>query len=262
MKVSVAGVSVVLDRTQILADVELHAPTGTVTGLIGPNGSGKSTLLRCVYRALKPAAGCVYVGDADVWRLRARQAGQRTAVLTQDHDLDNQYSVREVVEMGRTPHKGPFDRDTSHDRAVVEASLERVGMVWAAPRVFATLSGGERQRVLLARALAQEAPVLLLDEPTNHLDVGAQLELLELVRELELTTICALHDLGHATAYCDSLVLLRAGRVVIAGPPAEVLTEDRVQEVFGVRSAVVSHPLTGRPQLVFAPLREVERHVP
>jgi iron complex transport system ATP-binding protein len=125
-------------------------------------------------------------------------------------------------------------------------------MTWAANRVFASLSGGERQRVLVARALAQQAPVLL-DEPTNHLDIGSQHDLLELVRDLGLTTIAALHDLDHATAYCDNLVLLDTGTVIAAGDPATVLTEDRVSEVFGVHSAIVSHPLTGRPHFVTAP---------
>jgi iron complex transport system ATP-binding protein len=180
-------------------------------------------------------------------------------VVAQDHDLDNDYSVHEIVTMGRNPHKGMLDRETTTDRTIVDDALERVHMSWAAHRVFATLSGGERQRALVARALAQEAPVLLLDEPTNHLDIGAQLELLDLVRQLGLTTIAALHDLNHATAYCDRLVLLHAGRAVAEGTPAEVLDVDRVAEVFGVRSAVVPHPLTGRPHFVTA---SIERPAP
>jgi len=252
MRVLIDGVSVVIDDTTILGGVDLVAEASTVTGVIGPNGSGKSTLLRCVYRALRPTTGAVHIGPDDVWKSSARKAGLRTAVVAQDHDLDNDYSVHEIVTMGRTPHKGMLDRETTTDRAIVDDALERVHMSWAAHRVFATLSGGERQRALVARALAQEAPVLLLDEPTNHLDIGAQLELLDLVRQLGLTTIAALHDLNHATAYCDRLVLLHAGRAVAAGTPAEVLDVDRVAEVFGVRSAVVPHPLTGRPHFVTA----------
>ncbi|MFD8493134.1 ABC transporter ATP-binding protein [Amycolatopsis sp. NPDC059657] len=252
MKVVIGEVSVRIDDTTILDGVDLVAEPGEITGVIGPNGSGKSTLLRCVYRALKPNTGTIHIGPDDVWRTSARQAGLRTAVVAQDHDLDNDYSVLEIVAMGRTPHKGILDRETESDRSIVEDALARVAMTWAAHRVFATLSGGERQRVLLARALTQEAPVLLLDEPTNHLDIGAQHELLDLVRELGLTTIAALHDLDHATTYCDRLALLRAGRVIATGTPAEVLVADRVAEVFGVRSAVVPHPLTGRPHFVTA----------
>ena len=253
MNVDVHGVSVTLGGTTIVDRADLAVAAGTVTGLIGPNGAGKSTLLRCLYRALRPTAGAVHVGGDDLWRLTARQAGRRTAVVTQDHDLDNDFAVTEIVAMGRTPHKGILDRDTTTDRAIVADALSRVRLDRFAHRRFATLSGGERQRALLARALAQQAPVLLLDEPTNHLDIGAQLELLDLVRGLGLTTIAALHDLDHATAYCDQLVLLHHGSVIATGPPTEVLTADRVQHVFGVRSAVVPHPLTGRPMFVTAP---------
>ncbi|MGW4215264.1 ABC transporter ATP-binding protein [Lentzea sp. NPDC004789] len=259
MKVVVEGVQVRVDDTLIVDRADLVAEPGRVTGVIGPNGSGKSTLLRCLYRALKPSAGTVYIGQQDVWRAGARQAGLRTAVVAQDHDLDNDYSVREVVAMGRLPHKRLLDRETGKDRAIADEALARVRMQWAAGRVFATLSGGERQRVLLARALTQQAPVLLLDEPTNHLDIGAQLELLDLVRDLGLTTVAALHDLDHATTYCDRLVLVNDGRVVVSGPPADVLVPERVAEVFGVESAVVPHPLTGRPHFVTASRTRVSR---
>ncbi len=253
MKIRIDDVSVAIDDIPILGEVSLDVEPGTVTGLVGPNGSGKSTLLRCVYRALKPLRGSVHIGQADVWRGSARDAGRRTAVVVQDHDLENGFSVEETVLMGRSPHKGVLERDNAADRDIVRDALDRVGMGWAARRAFARLSGGERQRVLVARALAQKTPVLLLDEPTNHLDIGAQLGLLDLVRELGLTTMVALHDLDHATTYCDRLVLLESGRVIAAGTPEDVLVPDRVADVFGVRSAIVSHPLTGRPHFVTAP---------
>ncbi|AKG46140.1 ABC transporter, ATP-binding component [Streptomyces xiamenensis] len=254
MRVDIHGLTVRIEDRALLGDVSLAAEPGTVTGLVGPNGSGKSTLLRCVYRALRPTGGRVLIDDDEVWKLSSRAAGQRTAVVTQDHDLDNSFSVEEIVAMGRLPHKRFLERDSVADHDTVRAALARVGMEWAAGRVFAGLSGGERQRVLLARALTQRTPVLLLDEPTNHLDIGSQLELLELVRALDLTVVLAIHDLGHAVAYCDQLVLLHEGRLRGAGPPREVLDPATVAEVFGVRSAIVPHPLTGRPHLVTTPL--------
>ncbi|MCK1817328.1 ABC transporter ATP-binding protein [Streptomyces sp. XM4011] len=253
MRVDIHGLTVRIEDRALLGDVSLTAEPGTVTGLIGPNGSGKSTLLRCVYRALRPTGGRILIDDDEVWKLSSRVAGRRTAVVTQDHDLDNGFSVAEIVAMGRLPHKRFLERDSASDHDTVRASLARVGMEWAAGRVFAGLSGGERQRVLLARALTQRTPVLLLDEPTNHLDIGSQLELLELVRALDLTVVVAIHDLGHAVAYCDRLVLLHEGRLRAAGTPEEVLTPATVAEVFGVRSAIVPHPLTGRRHLVTAP---------
>ncbi|MCU4746388.1 MULTISPECIES: ABC transporter ATP-binding protein [unclassified Streptomyces] len=259
MKVDIHGLTVRIEDRNILGDISLTAEAGTVTGLIGPNGSGKSTLLRCVYRALRPTGGRVLINEDEVWRLSSRAAGRRTAVVTQDHDLDNSFSVEEIVAMGRLPHKRLLERDSLSDHDTVHEALARVGMEWAAGRVFARLSGGERQRVLLARALAQHTPVLLLDEPTNHLDIGSQLELLELIRALDLTVVVAIHDLGHAVAYCDQLVLLHEGRLRAAGPPREVLDPRTVAEVFGVRSAIVSHPLTGRPHLVTAPAAPAAR---
>ncbi len=258
MRIDIRGVSVVIDANPILGDAHLTVEPGTITGLIGPNGSGKSTLLRCVYRALRPIAGTIHIGPDDVWRSSARTAGKRTAVLTQDHDLDNDFSVAETVAMGRLPHKGFLARDTEDDHDIVHTALARVGMDWAKHRVFARLSGGERQRVLVARALAQQTPVLLLDEPTNHLDVGAQLDLLDLVRGLGLTTVAALHDLDHATAYCDQLVLLHKGTVIATGEPTTVLTSDRVADVFGVHSTIVPHPITGRPHFVTASTANVD----
>ncbi len=252
MRVTATGVSVSIDGTPILDQVSLTAATGRITGLVGPNGSGKSTLLRCLYRILRPQQGAVLIGDDDVWRIPARRAGQLRAVVAQDQELDNDYSVQSIVAMGRIPHQRLLMRESSADRAIVDEALARVGIAWAQDRRFSTLSGGERQRVLLARALAQQAPVLLLDEPTNHLDIGAQLELLDLVRELGLTTVAALHDLDHAVAYCDAVALLDQGRIVAAGEPLAVLTPDRLAAVFGVRAAVTTHPLTGRPHLVFA----------
>ncbi|MFC8903663.1 ABC transporter ATP-binding protein [Micromonospora sp. NPDC057140] len=243
-----------IDGHVILDDVALTAEAGAVIGLVGPNGSGKSTLLRSIYRAVRPDRGVVLIGQTDVRRIPARRAGKLRAVLAQDQELGNDFSVRDVVALGRVPHQGLLDRDTADDRHIVACSLERVGMTWSHSRLFASLSGGERQRVLLARALAQQAPVLLLDEPTNHLDIGAQLELLDLVRGLGLTTVCALHDLDHALAYCNRLVLLDGGRVVAAGGPVEVLTTQRLAEVFGVHGAFTTHPLTGRPHLVFTAL--------
>jgi iron complex transport system ATP-binding protein len=243
-----------IDGHVILDDAALTAESGAVIGLIGPNGSGKSTLLRSIYRAIRPDRGAVLIGQTDVWRLPARKAGRLRAVVAQDQDLHNDFTVQDVVALGRVPHQGLLDRETADDRDIVARALARVGMTWSQSRLFATLSGGERQRVLLARALAQQTPVLLLDEPTNHLDIGAQLELLSLVRSLGLTTICALHDLDHALAYCDELVLLHGGRVAAAGIPADVLTPRRLADVFGVRGAFTTHPLTGRPHLVVAPL--------
>jgi iron complex transport system ATP-binding protein len=254
MHLSLSGVAVDIDARPIVADVDLDVEPGSFTALVGPNGSGKSTLLRTIYRALRPSAGAVRLGGEDTWALPAREAARRRAVVTQHQLTGSEFTVHEVVVMGRNPHKGWLDRESSHDRRIVGDALARVGLAALAPRAFSTLSGGERQRVLLARALAQQAPLIVLDEPTNHLDVRAQLDLLDLVRDLGVTTVAALHDLDHAAAYADRVAVLHDGRLVATGPPLEVLTPELIAEVFGVRAHVGRHPLSGRPHIALARL--------
>ncbi|MFI6313958.1 ABC transporter ATP-binding protein [Nocardia fusca] len=256
--VEVAGLRVDIDGTTVLDAVGLTAAPGRVTALVGPNGSGKSTLLRAVYRACKPAAGVALIDGHDVWRSSAKEMARIRAVVTQHHGAAADFTVGEIVAMGRSPHKKYLEPDSHHDREVVLAAMHRVGVDGFADRPFAGLSGGERQRVLLARALAQQAPVILLDEPTNHLDVHAQLALLRLLRELDATIVLAIHDIGQALAYADHVVVLAAGRVAAAGDPVTTLTPELLLEVFGVRAQILTNPLTGRPNVVLGLPEEVD----
>ncbi len=251
MRLSVADVTVELDGATILAGGGLVVETGEFVGLVGPNGSGKSTLLRTIYRALRPQAGAVRVGGADVWDLSARASAQRTAAVVQESASDFDLTVVEVVAMGRNPHTGSFDRETRADRELCGEALRRVDMTDFADRDFATLSGGEKQRVFVARAIAQESRLLVLDEPTNHLDIRSQLELLDLVRSLGVTTIAAMHDLALAAAHCDRVYVLEAGAVVACGAPHDVLTADLVARVFGVALRDWRDAQTGRTRLAF-----------
>lgn len=240
--------------TQHIVDsVTLSAADGEFVGLLGPNGSGKSSLLRTIYRLLKPQAGAILLDDADVWQLSAREVARRMAVVTQEHTGDFDFSVFEIVLMGRNPHKGMFDRDTDTDFQLVQEALHRVDMASFAQRSFLTLSGGEKQRVLIARALVQQARFLVLDEPTNHLDIHYQLSILELVRQVRVTTIAALHDLNLAAYYCDRLYVLKQGQVVESGTPEQVLRPDLIRKVYGVGAEIRIHPLTGKPVITFLP---------
>ena len=255
MDIAVSQVGVAIDRVPIIAGVDLTVRPGEFVGIIGPNGSGKSTLLRTLYRALRPSAGVVTMASEDVWAGSARAAARRTAVVAQETPSDFDFSVTEVVLMGRTPHKGMLSGDSLADWDIAATALERVGLIDKATRVYASLSGGEKQRVLLARALAQQTEVMVLDEPTNHLDIRAQLDLLELVRDLGLTTIAALHDLNLAAAYCDRLLVMSSGSLIATGETADVLTPELLATVFGVRAIPGVHPITGRLHLTFGPLR-------
>ncbi|MFI6484758.1 ABC transporter ATP-binding protein [Nonomuraea sp. NPDC050663] len=238
------GVSLTIDSREIVHSADLTVNEGEFVGLLGPNGCGKSTLLRSAYRALRPAAGLITVEGVDLVRLTARESARRTAVVAQETPSELDFTVAEMVAMGRTPHKRPLDRTTTADELICAQSLERVGAGHLTKRHFATLSGGEKQRVLIARALAQQSRLLLLDEPTNHLDIRHQLEILRLVRGLGVSTLAALHDLNQAATSCDRLYLMDGGRIVAGGTPDEVLTPERISQVYGVRAVQ-------RTQLVF-----------
>lgn len=253
MGLKVEAVSWSVAGVQIVRAVSLQCAPGSLVGLIGPNGSGKSSLLRCIYRVLYPQAGRVLVDDTDVWRLSARQAARRIGVVLQEQPGAFEFSVREMVAMGRAPHQGLLAREQAADRQLVDEALRNVGMLAAAERSFLSLSGGEKQRVLIARALVQQPRFLVLDEPTNHLDIRYQLEMLDLVRRLGVTTIAALHDLNLAALFCDQIYVLKAGSLVAGGTPAAVLTPELIQAVYGVCAEVTLHPRTGRPQVVFLP---------
>ncbi|MEU3650679.1 ABC transporter ATP-binding protein [Lentzea sp. NPDC034063] len=228
----------------IISDVSLHA-SREVVGIVGPNGSGKSTTLRCVYRALKPDAGTVLLDGLNVHK--RHDVARHLAALTQESQVEFDFTVTEVVEMGRLPH----DRDPSRDVRVVAEALATVDVSHLASRSFLSLSGGERQRVLIARAIAQEPRVLVLDEPTNHLDIRHQLDVLRLTRGLGITVLTVLHDLNLAASFCDRLYVLDEGRIVASGTPVEVLVPELIAKVFHVTAHVVRHPTTGVPQLLF-----------
>ncbi|MEU4723296.1 ABC transporter ATP-binding protein [Nonomuraea dietziae] len=252
MDLTLDGISVVTDGRSLVRELSLRVGSGSVVGLVGPNGSGKSTALRCVYRALRPSSGTVWVGEDDLARVTARESARVIAAMTQDGGVDLAFTVEEVVALGRTPHLRGNQPLSERERHLCEQAMDRLDIRHLAGRVVLTLSGGERQRVLLARALVQEPEILVLDEPTNHLDVRHQVGLLSLLRGSGLTVLVVLHDLNLAAAACDRLGVLSRGRLVAAGPPADVLTAELVRDVFGVEASVVPHPLTGDPQLLYS----------
>jgi iron complex transport system ATP-binding protein len=237
-----------------LREVELSVAAGDFVGLIGPNGSGKTSLLRCAYRFNRPATGEVLLGDVDIWRQSPRWCAQRIAVVLQEFPDAFGLSVEEVVAMGRTPHKSLFEGDTLEDRQIARDALLSVGMHGFEDHGFPTLSGGEKQRVILARALAQQPTMLMLDEPTNHLDPRYQIELLQLIKRLNIGVLASLHDLNLAAAFCDRLYVIDHGRIVASGTPAEVLTEELLRDVFGVEALVDTHPLCGYPRITWITL--------
>ncbi|MEV4043217.1 iron complex transport system ATP-binding protein [Streptomyces sp. SAI-195] len=252
MDLKLDELTVVTDGRSLVRGLSLEVPDGQVVGLVGPNGSGKSTALRCVYRALRPSSGTVWVGERDLTRIPLRDSARTVAAMTQDGGVDFDFTVEEVVALGRAPHLRGNQALSVRERGLCERAMDMLDIGHLAHRGVLTLSGGERQRVLLARALVQEPRILVLDEPTNHLDVRHQVDLLSLLRGSGLTVLVVLHDLNLAAAACDRLGVLSHGRLVASGTPEAVLTAQLVGDVFGVTATVVPHPLTGGPQLLYS----------
>ncbi|MFF8451533.1 ABC transporter ATP-binding protein [Streptomyces leeuwenhoekii] len=237
------------DGRLVIDGVTLSPRTGETIGLLGPNGSGKSTLLRLLAGVLAPSAGVVTLDGRPLPEAGRRAVARRVATVEQHAHTQTELTVRDVVALGRIPHRRAWSPATGADDRAVTAALERTGLTGRAGQSWHTLSGGERQRAQIARALAQEPRELLLDEPTNHLDIQHQLDLLDLIADLPVTTVIALHDLNLAAMYCDRLLVLRDGRTVAEGSPAEVLTPALIEEVYGVRAEVTHEP--GHPVIRF-----------
>ncbi|MBB3037034.1 ABC transporter ATP-binding protein [Hoyosella altamirensis] len=237
----------------VVDGVTVTPAPGATVGLLGPNGSGKSSLLRLLNGVVRPTAGVVTLDGHDLTTLRRRDIARAVAVVSQHADTEVDIAVRDVVRLGRIPHRGTFGGDPATDDTAVASALEHTGLTAKADRLWHTLSGGEKQRVQIARALAQNPRELLLDEPTNHLDIHHQLELLALVTRLPVTSVIALHDLNLAAMFCDCVVVLKDGQVVAGGAPAEVLTTELIATVYNVRAEVVVDDATGRLSIRFEP---------
>lgn len=239
MEIKASEISAQLGGKDILKGVSITAKQEDFVGIIGPNGSGKSTLLKCIYRVLQPTGGAVYLDGTSLTNYSYRESAKKMAVLAQHNYYNFDFSVRDVVLMGRSPHKRPMESDNAEDYAIVEQALSTVGMAEFAERRFSTLSGGEQQRVILARALAQQTPCLILDEPTNHLDIRYQLQIMDTVRGLSRTVISAVHDLNIAAMYCTWLYAMKDGKMVASGTPEEVLTVKHIKEIYEVDAEVL-----------------------
>ena len=251
MGVLVEGVSVSIQDKNIIADIQLQVKSGQFVGLIGPNGSGKSTLLKSIYRLNKPDCGIITLDHDNIYELSAKKTAQKMAVVSQESQHTFEFSVKEIVLMGRAPHKKMMETETVKDIRIAQEALEKVGLASYGDRLISTLSGGEKQRVMVARALAQQAKYLVLDEPTNHLDIHHQLQLMDLVKTLDITVIAALHDLNIAAVYCDYIYVLNHGKLAVSGKPEEVLTEAMLKEIFRVKTNIIQHPITGKTHITF-----------
>jgi iron complex transport system ATP-binding protein len=245
-------------QRRALDDVSLRVPAGKFYGVVGPNGSGKSTLLRVLLGLLRPESGHVRFAGQPVAHWSRRALAQRVGVVAQDEEMVFPVAVRALVTMGRYPHLGPWRALRPEDHDAVQRALARCEVTEFSDRPISTLSGGERQRARLARALAQEPEAYALDEPTAALDIAHEMTIFELlarlVRDDGATVLVVTHNLNLAARYANRLLLLERGRVVAEGTPAEVLTQERVEQVWGWPVRIALHagpgPDTGAPQVV------------
>ena len=222
-------------RKTVLHPISFDLSPGQVLGIVGPNGAGKSTLLRLLYRYHRPASGTVKIDNNDIWKLSARDTARKVAAVLQEQPTDFALTVREIVALGRTPHRTGFGGASGQrDASIIVGALKQLDLGGFAERHLGTLSGGERQRVMVARALAQEPQLLILDEPTNHLDIRHQLEVLKLIRDLPVTIVTSLHDLNMAADVCDQVLLLDDGKAVGFGASQDVFSEIAISKAFHV----------------------------
>jgi iron complex transport system ATP-binding protein len=249
MRIEVRNVSFAYDdRTPALRGVRLDVRSGESVALIGPNGSGKSTLLKVVSGVLRPDMGAVQLDERNIGELSARRRARCLAMVEQERPMGFDFTVREVVAMGRIPYRGRFAREARVDRRAVDRAMDLADIRELADRSIRAVSGGERQRVFLGMALAQEPDVLLLDEPTTHLDLRHQVGFMSIVRERAcagMTVLIAIHDLTLAAQATDRIALMSEGRIVVTGIAGDVLTASNVRRVFGVDAVVGAHPELG-----------------
>lgn len=250
MLLRVLGVSFSYGEAPVLEEAHLAVESGQIVGIIGPNGAGKTTLLRLVSGYLKPRMGRLVLDEEELERLTSRGLARKVAVVPQDIPSEFEFTVADIVRMGRNPYLGLLQPLSAEDESIVGSALERTGLAALRDRPFTRLSGGERQRVLVARAIAQQPKLLLMDEPTAHLDLNFQLVTMKLVRSLGVAALMVMHDINLAAAFCDRLVMMKGGRIVAAGSVDELVTAERIRDVFGIEATVMRHPRSGRPVVI------------
>jgi iron complex transport system ATP-binding protein len=250
------------DARVIVPNLTVAIPDGKITTIVGANACGKSTLLRALARLLRPQHGSVVLDGHDIHSIKTKEVARRLGLLPQAPIAPEGITVGDLVARGRSPHQKLLQQWSDSDESAVLTALTATNTLDLSDRAVDELSGGQRQRVWIAMALAQQTPLLLLDEPTTFLDIAHQMEVLDLVADLNAergtTVVMVLHDLNQACRYADHVIAMRNGEVAAAGTPAEVITADLVEQVFGLPCVVVADPVSGTPMVV----PSVHRHRP
>ncbi|HKL76730.1 MAG TPA: heme ABC transporter ATP-binding protein [Halanaerobiales bacterium] len=242
---------------EVLKDIDYHLEKNDFVGIIGPNGSGKSTLLKNISRILNPNKGVIYLDQKLLNQYSSKELAKKMAVVPQNTNVDFNFTVYDIIMMGRNPYQGKWGKINEKDSEIVNEVMEVTDTKYLEDKKINQLSGGERQRVIIARSLAQKPDLLLLDEPTSSLDINYQGEIFDLISELNqklsLTIIVVSHDLNLASQYCDELILLSQGKIYAVGSPEEVLTEKNIREVYNTEVIIKRNNITDRPYVTLVP---------
>ncbi|MGL5764567.1 MAG: ABC transporter ATP-binding protein [Sarcina sp.] len=242
-----------IGENQILKSIDVEVLKGKFVGILGANGSGKSTLLKNIYRVYKPNGGNIYIDGKNINEITSKDIAKEIAVLAQENISNFNFSVKDMIKMGRYPYKNLFSDYSKDDDEIVQNLIDELNLKNVANRDFNSLSGGEKQRTLIARALAQKTDFIILDEPTNHLDIGYQIQLMDILKNLNVTIFAAIHDMNIAAMYCDYLIVIKDGVIYKKGSVEEVLTESLLKNVFNVNAYIGKNPVNEKKQVFYMP---------
>lgn len=237
-------------RDLVLKDISFNIEKGQFISIIGPNGSGKSTILKLLNNLYSPKKGNIFIEGKNIYGYKKRDLAQKIALVPQDTFLDYEFTVEDVVLMGRHPYKKRFQKEDENDFKIVEEALKMTNTLHLRDKLITEISGGERQRVVIARALAQNPSIILLDEPTSHLDINHQIEILNLLKRLNqeksTTIVIVIHDINIASRYSDEIIMINEGKIVGIGRPEEVITKKNIEETYNLKVIIEKNRVTNK----------------
>ncbi|MDQ0222589.1 ABC transporter ATP-binding protein [Streptococcus moroccensis] len=251
MDIRIREVKAEINRHLALKGIDLEIKEKNMVGIIGPNGSGKTTLLKTLAGFIPTKIGNISINGQSIKKLSPSQMAKLVSVVSQEREDHFDFTVGEIVMMGRYPYQGLLETETTKDREIVAEAINKTGLTPLKDRRYVDLSGGERQRVMIARSLAQESSLIILDEPTNHLDIFHQLNLFELLKKENKSALIAIHDINFALKYCDTVIVMKDGEIVNKGDAQKVITAQLLKEVFQIEAEIIYHKNTHQPVIVY-----------
>ena len=251
--ISIKDLSFAIGTKEILKNISFDIKKNSFVGIIGENGSGKSTILKNIYKAYKPRKDIVFVSGKDIYDIKKREFSKLISVLHQENSTEFDFTVEDIVKMGRYAHKTLLASYDLEDDRIVKNTLSDMGLLDYKNKKFTEISGGEKQRVLIARAIVQETDIIILDEPMNHLDIRYQLQIMSYLKGIEKTIIMTVHDVNIASMYCDHIIAIKDGEVISKGTTDEVLTEKVIEKVYGIKALIEVNSITRRKSIFFIP---------